>query len=138
MWLAARASSIPLDGKALSSATGSPCNHPPAAPWVKATVPGTVLNTLVKAGTYQDPYVGVNSKDIDDIGVVGADFYTYWFCTDFMADGMTDGLRWLVLEGVNYSLKVNHDAFLMLMMIPTLRRPCRLFFNVHMWTMPTS
>ena len=106
MWLAARASCIPLDGEALSSAKGSPCNHPVSLPWIKAIVPGTVLSSLVKANVYEDPYVGMNSKNIDDIGVVGADFYTYWFCTEFSVKSMGEGLRWLVMEGVNYSLQV--------------------------------
>ena len=34
--------------------------------WYDATVPGTVLTTLVNCGVYPDPYYGLNNMEIPD------------------------------------------------------------------------
>lgn len=73
---------------------GSPCAAPVAqAPWIEAKVPGTVLSALVEAGQVPDPYVGTNSEKIQDIGVTGANEYTYWFCAETRRSGQRDGRR---------------------------------------------
>ena len=55
--------------------------------WRNAIVPGTVLNSLVAAGDYPEPYFGANNErgagKIPDISEVGPAFYTYWFRSKF-------------------------------------------------------
>ena len=77
------------------------------AKWLSATVPGTVLTTLVKNGMLPDPYWGVNNrrklKTIPDLNDVDRDFYSAWFRTTFEAPADYKGRRvWLAPEGVNY------------------------------------
>ncbi len=75
--------------------------------WMKAIVPGTVLNSLVYNGVYPEPYFGLNNKMssglIPDISVVGRDFYTYWFRAEFggIPKGKADRV-WMQIDGVNY------------------------------------
>ena len=75
--------------------------------WMPAVVPGTVLNSLVYNGVYPEPYFGLNNKLtsglIPDISVVGRDFYTYWFRTEFDAVPVGKDERiWMQVDGVNY------------------------------------
>lgn len=75
--------------------------------WMPAVVPGTVLNSLVYNGVYPEPYFGLNNKLtsglIPDISVVGRDFYTYWFRTEFDAVPVAKDERiWMQVDGVNY------------------------------------
>lgn len=75
--------------------------------WVEATIPGTVITTLVQNGVYDDPYFGENSKSIPDIYDVGRDFYTYCFYTTFdLSAGIAGQRAWLQFRGINYSADV--------------------------------
>jgi len=107
-------SCVASGGQVLSTAAGTPCNgtSPPIDPWIPAKVPGTVLQALVEVGQLPDPYVGLQSQYVKDVGEAGVGEYTYWFCTKFRvgeqeAYGWKErALTWLQLEGVNYSLEV--------------------------------
>lgn len=80
--------------------------------WMSATVPGTVLNSLVRNGVYPEPYHGLNNKLesglIPDLYHAGRDFYTYWFRTEFsLREEDREGRNvWLQLDGINYRAEV--------------------------------
>lgn len=75
--------------------------------WMPATVPGTVLTTLLNNHKIPDPFYGMNNKYIRDIYDTGSEYYTYWFVNDFeksIPGG--DSQVYLNLRGVNYSSEV--------------------------------
>ena len=79
--------------------------------WLPATVPGTVLTTLVKNGRQPDPYWGDNNrrklKKIPDLNDVDRDFYTAWFRTEFDVPANYKGRQtWMRPEGVNYRSEI--------------------------------
>jgi len=79
--------------------------------WQSATVPGTVLTSLVANGVYPDPYFGRNNDRglnlIPEISDTGAAFYTYWFRTNFTVPASHAGRRtWLQLDGINYQAEI--------------------------------
>ena len=81
------------------------------SPWIQASVPTTVLSALVEAKIFPDPYIGMNSTKIPDIGETGPSMYTYWFCCEFdvplsIFASSEEDHWWLMMDGVNYSLSV--------------------------------
>lgn len=74
--------------------------------WLQATVPGTVLTTLLNNKLVADPFYGMNNKNIPDVYFTGNDHYTYWFVKDFKETAKTDEQVWLQLRGVNYKCNV--------------------------------
>ena len=77
--------------------------------WLDATVPGTVLTTLINNKLEPDPFYGLNNQKIPDIYTVGRDHYTYWFVKNFTEAASKKQGRdqvWLDLRGVNYSCEV--------------------------------
>ena len=75
--------------------------------WLTATVPGTVLTTLLDNGMVPDPFYGMNNEKIPDIYYTGRNEYTYWFVKDFTEKKPIDGSQvWLKLRGVNYACEV--------------------------------
>jgi beta-mannosidase len=70
-----------------------------ASTWYTATVPGTVLGTLVDQGVYSDPYVGNNMLQIPDLA---AQQRRYWFRGTFDVTLTTGQRVWLELGGINY------------------------------------
>lgn len=75
--------------------------------WIPAIVPGTVLNSLVYNKIFPEPYWGTNNKiseaKIPDISVIGRDFYTYWFRTEFKSPKLEPNEKcWIQLDGINY------------------------------------
>lgn len=74
--------------------------------WLPATVPGTVLTTLIDNHLAPDPFYGLNSKQIPDIYTTGRDYYTYWFVRDFKQTAARGQQVWVDLRGVNYSCDV--------------------------------
>ena len=76
------------------------------AGWLPATVPGTVLTTLINNHLVPDPFYGLNNKTIPDIYTTGRDHYTYWFVRDFKQVAARDQEVWLDLRGVNYSCDI--------------------------------
>ncbi|MEI3800277.1 MULTISPECIES: glycoside hydrolase family 2 protein [unclassified Chitinophaga] len=70
--------------------------------WTPATVPGTVLTTLLDNKQVPDPMYGMNNEKIPDIYHTGRDHYTYWFVKDFTEQPATgDAQVWLHLRAVN-------------------------------------
>jgi hypothetical protein len=77
------------------------------AGWLDATVPGTVLTTLINNKLEPDPFYGLNNEKIPDIYTAGRDHYTYWFVKNFKEPAPKSGDQvWLDLRGVNYSCEV--------------------------------
>src|SRR6185437_14656047 len=76
------------------------------AGWLPATVPGTVLTTLINNHLVPDPFYGLNNKTIPDIYTTGRDHYTYWFVRDFKQVALRGQEVWLDLRGVNYSCDI--------------------------------
>ncbi len=97
-----------------------------------AIVPGTVLNTLVYNKVYPEPYYGLNNAKeknlIPDITDVGAEFYTYWFRTEFELDDSFVGKQVMMrFDGINYRAEIwlnGHEIGLMAGMFN------RGFFNI--------
>ncbi|MBN1309239.1 MAG: hypothetical protein JXA18_15045 [Chitinispirillaceae bacterium] len=89
------------DSSKVASATGETISSPSytAAEWYKATVPGTVLGTLVDQGVYNDPMVGQQMYDIPDLA---KEQRRYWFRAKFNAT-FAEGQRvWIEFGGINY------------------------------------
>ncbi|WP_300596859.1 glycoside hydrolase family 2 TIM barrel-domain containing protein [Niabella sp.] len=75
--------------------------------WMPATVPGTVLTTLLDNKKMPDPFYGMNNNKIPDIYQVGKAYYTYWFCKDFSETiPAGDGQVWLNFRGINYGCDI--------------------------------
>lgn len=74
-----------------------------AKSWYTATVPGTVLTTLVDRGVYPDPDYGLNNLAIPE----SLNKQDYWYRTEFTVPADQAGKRLqLVLNGVNYQAEV--------------------------------
>ncbi len=75
--------------------------------WMPATVPGTVLTTLLNNQKIPDPFYGMNNERIPDIYDTGNEHYTYWFVKDFETrrPGRNEEV-WIRFRGVNYSCEV--------------------------------
>lgn len=100
-WKAIRASEIKADGITLSGAM------PDLTGWLDATVPGTVLTTLLNNNLVPDPFFGMNNEKIPDISVAGRDYYTYWYFTHFSTQGLSEDKQvWLDFRGINYAASV--------------------------------
>jgi hypothetical protein len=71
--------------------------------WYVATVPGTVLTTLIDRGVYPDPDYGLNNLAIPE-SLARQD---YWYRTEFAAPAALERKRLtLDFEGINYSAEV--------------------------------
>lgn len=72
--------------------------------WYDATVPGTVLATLVHQGVYPDPYFGVNNLVIPD-DLCRKD---WWYRTEFSltAEQLAKESIELLFDGINYRADV--------------------------------
>src|SRR5512133_288545 len=88
-WKAIKASDLASDGCILTK------DDPDLSKWMTATVPGTVLTTLL------------NNGQIPDLYTEGRDYYTYWFFNRFSTEGL-DSTRqvWLNFRGLNYFAEV--------------------------------
>jgi len=74
-----------------------------ASRWYPATVPGTVLTTLVDRGVYPDPAFGLNNTVIPE-SLARQD---YWYRTEFDVPAEAAGKRQvLTFDGVNYAAEV--------------------------------
>ncbi len=71
--------------------------------WLPATVPGTVLTSLLNNQMVPDPFYGMNNKTIPDIGDTGPATYTYWFVKDFDELPVAGKQVWLHFRGINYA-----------------------------------
>lgn len=71
--------------------------------WYNATVPGTVLTTLVNQGIYPDPYFGLNNMSIPDT-LCRMD---WWYRTKFDLPENTQGRQiHLLFNGINYKAEI--------------------------------
>lgn len=71
--------------------------------WWDATVPGTVLTTLIDRGVYPDPDYALNNLAIPEI-LARQD---YWYRTEFTPPGSLHGRRLnLTFNGINYAAAV--------------------------------
>ncbi|NML21971.1 glycosyl hydrolase [Pseudoflavitalea sp. G-6-1-2] len=99
-WYCRNISEVKTDGAALSDA-GFELKE-----WLPATVPGTVLTTLLNNKLVPDPFIGMNNQRIPDIYATGNAHYTYWFVKDFETDAAAGEQVWLQFRGVNYKCEV--------------------------------
>jgi hypothetical protein len=68
--------------------------------WMDATVPGTVLTTLVDRGIYPDPDYGLNNFAIPET----LNKQDYWYRTEFTPPASLTGQRLTItFQGVNYA-----------------------------------
>ena len=98
-WQLQDASRIPQGGEALSRAAFTPEG------WYRATVPGTVLTTLVDNGVYPEPLYGENNRPdkIPD----SLCRTSYWYRLRFAVPASYSERRvWLNFEGINYRAEV--------------------------------
>src|SRR3984957_7465260 len=74
-----------------------------AQSWYKATVPGTVLTTLVDNGVYPDPVYGENMRAIPE----SLNKTSYWYRATFAVPASYRGRNiWLHFGGINYSAQI--------------------------------
>jgi len=74
-----------------------------AKTWLAATVPGTVLTTMIDRGLYPDPDYGLNNLAIPE----SLAHQDYWYRVEFKAPREVRGQRLtLTFEGVNYAAEV--------------------------------
>jgi len=99
-WQCANISKVKESGELLSQPSYNTAN------WQPATVPGTVLTTLLNNKLVPDPFYGMNNNSIPDVYFTGNDHYTYWFVKDFKETARADEQVWLQLRGVNYKCNV--------------------------------
>ena len=96
-WRLAEAPRVSASGGELSRAGFD------AIGWYAATVPGTVLTTLVDRGVYPDPAYGLNNTVIPE-RLARQD---YWYRTEFAVPAEAVGKHQvLTLNGVNYAAEV--------------------------------
>ena len=74
-----------------------------SAGWMPATVPGTILTSLIKNGQFPDPDFGMNNELIPDIYDIGKDFYSCWYINRFTLSKYKEGQKvWINFRGINY------------------------------------
>lgn len=71
--------------------------------WYNATVPGTVLTTLVEQGVYPDPYYGLNNLYIPE----SLCRQNWWYRVSFDTPTLASGEEYtLLFNGINYKAEV--------------------------------
>jgi len=96
-WELADSKSVNLPEIEISSAM---CN---TKDWYNATVPGTILLSLVKQGVFPDPYYGLNNLAIPDT-LCRTD---WWYRTEFNIPAEVEGKKIsLIFNGINYRAEV--------------------------------
>jgi hypothetical protein len=50
------------------------------------------LTTLLKNDLIPDPFYGLNNMEVPDIGEVGREHYTFWFCNKFKLSSVVSEL----------------------------------------------
>jgi hypothetical protein len=96
-WELAEASKVTAASQSLFSSNLNTDN------WYNATVPGTVLTSLVNQGVYPDPYFGLNNLAIPD-SLCRID---WWYRIAFkLPKENSNKNTWLVFNGINYRAEV--------------------------------
>jgi hypothetical protein len=102
-WQLQDAARTPQGGDALSQVSYAP------AGWYRATVPGTVLTTLVDNGVYPEPLFGENNRPdkIPD----SLCRTSYWYRVGFtVPEAFANRRVWLNFDGINYRAEVWVDG----------------------------
>lgn len=92
------------DGQ-LKSSDGARISSPgfTTGQWLPATVPGTVLTTLIDRGIYPDPYYGLNNLAIPE----SLGHHDWWYRVEFKAPQGSAGKHYsLHFAGINYAAEV--------------------------------
>ena len=96
-WKLAAEPDVEATGKEISRAGFAAQN------WMVATVPGTVLTTMIDRGIYPDPDYGLNNLAIPETLA----HQGYWYRVEFKTPNVAAGQRLtLTFEGVNYAAEV--------------------------------
>jgi hypothetical protein len=98
-WTLREAPKVSADGAALSSASYD------GSGWMRATVPGTVLTTMIDDGIYPDPSFGLNNLTIPE----SLNKQDYWYRNEFNVPASTlpaFSYAELTLQGINYAASV--------------------------------
>ncbi|HEY2861772.1 MAG TPA: LamG-like jellyroll fold domain-containing protein [Terracidiphilus sp.] len=96
-WKLADSQVVGAPGAELSKAGFGTSYH-----WVPATVPGTVLTTMIDRGVYPDPDYGLNNLAIPDLA-----HEDYWYRVEFPSPAGVSGRRiTLTFNGINYAAEV--------------------------------
>ncbi len=92
-WSMIPAPKINADGQTVSQAGFN------AGDWLPATIPGTVLTTMIDRGIYPDPDYGLNNLVIPE----SLNKQDYWYRVEFHAPKGIQGRRLtMTFEGINY------------------------------------
>jgi Glycosyl hydrolase 2 galactose-binding domain-like/Exo-beta-D-glucosaminidase Ig-fold domain/Concanavalin A-like lectin/glucanases superfamily/Glycosyl hydrolases family 2/Glycosyl hydrolases family 2, TIM barrel domain len=92
-WRMSPAPAVKEDGAAISQVGFD------SKDWYVATVPGTVLTTLIDRGVYPDPDYGLNNLAIPE----SLNKQDYWYRVEFNKPNLSTGQRFtLTFEGINY------------------------------------
>ncbi|MBD8699648.1 beta galactosidase jelly roll domain-containing protein [Sphingomonas sp. CFBP 13714] len=86
------------------AANGAAISQPgfDARSWHAATVPGTVLTTLVDRGVYPDPTIGLNNMAIPE----SLSRQSWWYRSEFTLPATPARRLTLTFDGVNYAAQV--------------------------------
>ena len=96
-WAMQDAAKVTAPCEQIASATYRP-EH-----WYKATVPGTVLTTLVDNGVYPEPLYGENMRAIPE----SLNKTSWWYRTTLQVPAANQGRHtWLHFAGINYAAQV--------------------------------
>jgi exo-1,4-beta-D-glucosaminidase len=113
-WVIQSSADVREDGAALSSPSYVPRG------WYPATLPSTVLHSLVDAHVFSDPYYGMNLRSIPGTSYpISTNFsnvqmppdspfrHSWWFRTSFQLDATYKGKNiWLGFDGINFRANV--------------------------------
>ena len=94
-----------IEAPKLNNADGAVLSRPGVntGDWYDATVPGTVLTTLVNEGVYPNPYFGLNNLAIPE----SLNKQDYWYRTQFTVPKSFSGRElWLDFNGINYYAEI--------------------------------
>jgi hypothetical protein len=98
-WKLAEAPKVSEDGATIAQ----PNFRADKKDWMAATVPGTVLTTMVDRGIYPDPDYGLNNLAIPE----SLNKQDYWYRSEFTGPKVSKGENLtLVFEGINYRADV--------------------------------
>jgi mannosylglycoprotein endo-beta-mannosidase len=104
VWKMHDAAKVAGEGSIISTAGFEPQG------WYAATVPGTVLTTLVNNGVYPEPLYGENMRAIPE----SLNKTSYWYRTTFTVPAAYKGRHiWIHFGGINYSAQIwvnGHEA----------------------------
>ena len=105
-WTLREAPVVNSDGAVLSS---SAYNSKEARTWMRATVPGTVLTTMIDDGIYPDPDYGLNNLAIPE----SLNKQDYWYRNEFTLPAQINAASGtgmhhveLTFQGINYEASV--------------------------------